>query len=98
MNIRVYCFQSLILSYCVIDCDHYIILYREFIGPNNKAVVKEVSTVKSEPSISPRGYVVTPDKNQFFKFAGPNQVWVIKNVIKLSFAGCQWNSMSCLGA
>uniref|UniRef100_A0A164VA75 CCHC-type domain-containing protein n=1 Tax=Daucus carota subsp. sativus TaxID=79200 RepID=A0A164VA75_DAUCS len=45
-----------------------------------KAVVKEVSSVKSEPSISPRGSVVTPDRNQFFKFAGPNQVWVPKNV------------------
>ncbi|WOG95312.1 hypothetical protein DCAR_0414626 [Daucus carota subsp. sativus] len=30
------------------------------------------------PSISPRGSVVLPDRNQFFKFAGPNQVWVPK--------------------
>ena len=45
-----------------------------------KAVVKEVSSVKSEPSISPRGSVVLPDRNQFFKFAGPNQVWVPKKV------------------
>ena len=45
-----------------------------------KAVVKEVSSVKSEPNISPRGSVVLPDRNQFFKSAGPNQVWVPKNV------------------
>ena len=31
-------------------------------------------------SVSPRGSVVTPDRNQFFKFAVPNQVWVPKNV------------------
>ena len=45
-----------------------------------KAVVKEVSSVKSEPSISPRGSVVLPNRNQFFKTAGPNQVWVPKTV------------------
>ena len=45
-----------------------------------KAVVKEVSSVKSESSISPRGSVVVPDRNQLFKFVGPNQVWVLKNV------------------
>ena len=45
-----------------------------------RLLVKEVSTVKSEPSISPRGSVVLPDRNQFFKFARPNQVWVPKKV------------------
>ena len=45
-----------------------------------KAVVKKVSSFKLESNISPRGSVVVPDRNQFFKFAGPNQVWVPKNV------------------
>ena len=45
-----------------------------------KAVVKEVSSVKSESNVSPKGSVVLPDTNQFFKYAGPNQVWVPKIV------------------
>ena len=47
VNIRVYCFQSLILSYCVTDCDHYINLYSEFIGPNKNTIENVLKNLNS---------------------------------------------------
>lgn len=38
-----------------------------------KTNFKEVSPVKLEEDVIPKGYIVVPDKNQFFKFARPNQ-------------------------
>ena len=45
-----------------------------------KAVCRKVSTVKVDADVIRTGSIVKADKGQFFKYAGPNQVWVPKKV------------------
>ncbi|XP_063946117.1 uncharacterized protein LOC135151534 [Daucus carota subsp. sativus] len=43
-----------------------------------KAICRKVSTVKVDADVIRTGSIVKADKGQFFKYAGPNQVWVPK--------------------
>ena len=45
-----------------------------------KAVYKVKCSVSEKIDIVKSDNIVLPDKGQFFKYAGPNQVWVPKKV------------------
>lgn len=45
-----------------------------------KTVYKEKGTVKAKVDTIRLGSIVKPNKGQFFKYAGPNQVWVPKKI------------------
>ena len=45
-----------------------------------KAVYKVKCSVSDKTNSVKSDNTVVPDKNQFFKFVGPNQVWVPKKV------------------